>query len=760
MAQGPNSSNSDSGSPQIRISTKQPQKHGRKKSKKWPFLVVSFLLLAGMAGLASVAVYVTMQQIEKSKLAEVDNQDRKEKSSSDEEPSGDSDKEDQKGTSSSESNPLKNSDSKKAGTKTDSSSSLSDANSEKISDLKSGSNAEPDSTSTPDKTMDLDKSPSLPQPMPLPETKPEMKPETKPDSPKLDTALADNTKKAEEEFLNSLVSIFDEKKLLNKKEYPAIRKLFADRFERQHGKELEAGYGEDAADMKKWLEENSEIRDEFYLALDPAHDKLGNAASILNELRKRFPEKIVPYANLAIACAVVWDDPQRGVYDYEQHARRTKSTMPTDLMDMRNNFEYYVDAEPVMEGRIRYVPWEFLVHVVNHKTPKSERTWAMQNFAGRRVMYGKCYSDVPYDHEMLRTQSQVAKLNDKDYTLMNLLAFGGVCAMQADFSSRVGKSVGVSSEYVWGEAAGGERHAWVMWIEIASATPTGINFTLESHGRYRGDKYYVGSLEDPQTGETITDRELELRLRTVGMDTVAKRQAKLVMQAYEQICDQKQLETKDRLNLLSQIVQFSPGCEEAWMAVAKSARDVTGEKEYAKQYQGAMNQLFITFQTIPDFTWKVFGDLAAYYPEGKPRINLYERLIDLYEKADRPDLACEARLAWADMVAAEDRQLEAVQGLAATITKFPGEGRYLPALLDKLELLCKDLKDADTQLVAFYTRVLPLVPQKRGDEPSPFAMKMYERAIGVFTKYNQPALAQAAQAELAKLKASSSKIAP
>src|SRR5262249_24071185 len=150
-----------------------------------------------------------------------------------------------------------------------------------------------------------------------------------------------------------------------------------------------------------------------------------------------------------------------------------------------------------MEGRIRYVPWEFLKHVVNHRTPESERQWSMQRVAGGRAMYGKCYSAVPYDHEMLKSHSQVAQLNGKEYTLPNLLTFGGVCAMQADFASRVGKSVGVSAEYVTGEAAGGELHAWVMWVELKQATATGLQFSLESHGRYFGDKFYVGHLRDP-----------------------------------------------------------------------------------------------------------------------------------------------------------------------------------------------------------------------------------------------------------------------
>lgn len=554
--------------------------------------------------------------------------------------------------------------------------------------------------------------------------------------------------KADAEFVAAILQLHTDKKLLVKKEYPTLRKLFADRFERLHGDMLKQGYGADAAEMETWLAANPEIREEFYLALDPTYDKLVAAGTIFNTLRKQFPEKIVPYYNLAIAVAVVWDDPNRGPYDYVHHCNRCHSVMPTDLMNAIDNFQFYVDAEPVMEGRIRYVPWEFLRHLVNHVTPKAERMWAIQNYAQQRSMFGKCYSTVPYDSEMLATSSRVCKLDSKDYTLPNIKNFGGVCAMQADYAARVGKSIGVASEYVGGESNNGDLHAWVMWIELKQATPTGLVFTLESHGRYSYDKYYVGTLRDPQTGEQITDRDLELRLQTVGMDTIAKRHTALVMQSFAQLKEQGKWDVNQQLGVLSQIITYSPGCEEAWLAAARIARENSGDKTLAKQVDGILDRLFRTFIRVPDFTWRVFGDLAAYHPEGKARNILYEKLIALYVSSDRPDLACEARLVYSDMLVAQDRKLDAVQGLAATILSFPSEGRYVPLMLDKLELLCQGVPGADKHIIGFYTQVLPLVPKFRGSTATPYAIKMYERGISTFQQYGQPGLAEAARLEL------------
>ena len=92
-------------------------------------------------------------------------------------------------------------------------------------------------------------------------------------------------------------------------------------------------------------------------------------------------------------------------------------------------------------------------------------------FCRARTMIGECYSKVPYDNEMLSTQGAVTKLGDQPYTLPNLLALGGVCAMQADFASRVAKCLGVPAAYVGGENRFGGLHAWVMWVEPEKRHP-------------------------------------------------------------------------------------------------------------------------------------------------------------------------------------------------------------------------------------------------------------------------------------------------
>jgi hypothetical protein len=553
--------------------------------------------------------------------------------------------------------------------------------------------------------------------------------------------------------VRQMAELYKKKKLFIPKEYPTLRKLFAARFEEQFADQIRQGFGTESEAILAWLSNHSEIKEELYTALDPEFDDIPAALKIFQQIQEQFPKKIEPYANLAIAVAVTWDKENSGVYDYTQHQRRTHSTLPPDTAGALENFKYFAESENVMQGRAQYVPWEFLVHLVNHKTPVPERVWAVENYLPSRVMFGKCYKDVPYDKEMLRTESKTCKLDGQPYALPKLRSLGGVCAMQADFAARVGKSLGVPAEYVWGESASGGLHAWVMWVELKQVTKTSIGFTLESYGRYFDDNYYVGQLNEPQTGQRITDRQLELRLQTVGLNAPAKRQADLIMKAYDLIRDEAGLDLTDQILFLSSVIELSPGNEAAWITLSKLSRDNPMKGPNYKLMQKALAMLFKTFEKAPDFTWVVFDDLITFLDKGKERPKLILQLVNLYEAAGRPDLACEARLKLTDYLVEEKRTSEAVEGLAFTIKKFPDEGRYVPLLLDKLEQVCDGVKGADEQLIRFYQQFLPLVPQRRGDSPSEYCMKMYERGIERFQKAGQTQLAQALTAQLDQLRA-------
>jgi hypothetical protein len=524
-----------------------------------------------------------------------------------------------------------------------------------------------------------------------------------------------------------LIDIYQKHKLLAKSEYAKIRRVFAGRFESEHENAIRDAFGNPDSQFRKWLDDRPEIKEEFYLAVDPEHDDVARALKLFKELHDRFPEKFEDYANLAIAISVVWDKEQEVIRENPPG----KAILPAGQMGAIDNFQYYTDAEIEMQGRIRYLPWEFLVFVVNHGTTLPERKWAILNYLPKRTMIGKCSGDVPYDGDSLK--GEPSKLTGKLFTLPNQRIHGGTCGCQANYAARVAKSIGVPAFTAGAVNKFGGGHAWVMWVELGSVTRTGFNFSLQSNGRFRGDNYYVGNLSDPHTGTRATDRQLELRLHTLGSDIIAARQSGLVMRAYPMLREKLDLDLPQQLSFLYLVLKFCPGNEAAWETLARISREGRITKTNSKPMRQALDLMFFTFRHFPDFTWIVFDDMISYEESPLQRAALYARLAGMYEQTGRIDLSCEARLKHADLLSTDGRSSDAIASLAAGIMLFPDEGRYIPKMLDKLDSLCKGDKKAEQRLVQFYLEFLPKVPQKRGNDPSDYCIAMYKRGVEKFT---------------------------
>jgi hypothetical protein len=547
----------------------------------------------------------------------------------------------------------------------------------------------------------------------------------------------------------AIIDLYKSGKLFDKREYQTVRAAFARQFEQKHQSEIQSAYGEDAEQITAWLKKRPDIKENLYTALNEKYDNVEAALRLFKELWKQFPEQVDKYSNVAVATAVTWDDP-RGVYNYRGHQLRTKSSLPTVSTEATDNFKYLVDNDKSFQGRIQLLPWEFLVLLVDHRTPLDERKWSQSNYQSKRVMVGRCYKEVPYDHELLN--GNTPHLSGQVYTLENIRRYGGVCAHQADFAARVAKSLGIPAAFVGGQADTLGLHAWVMWVEFKQVTKTQIQFTLESFGRYLGDHYYTGELMDPQTGQRILDRDLERRLSVVGHDRVAKRQADLIMRAYSLISDQRKLNVTERVSYLDQCLRVSGHNEEAWLELAQLAKNGDLKPAHLPTVSFHLNNLFKTFAQYPDFVWKIFDDLLTVQPSVSEKARRYEQLVAMDEQAGRPDLACGARLKLAELQCEQKKWKTAANGLAFTIKKFPSEGRYVPRLMEKLQEVCANYKGGTDLLAQFYLDVLPTIPGKRGNKPSQYCIKMYEQAIAFFKENHKDKVVPALEAELARVK--------
>lgn len=532
-------------------------------------------------------------------------------------------------------------------------------------------------------------------------------------------------------------------KLFERSEFKTVRAAAAQAFQARQADTIQEVWGPDHDALSAWLDKNKELKEELFTAIHPQKDDVTRALAVFHQLWKTDPEAVGRYPNLAIAVSVVWDQPEN-VYDYRHHQVRTKSNLPKDYLShsAKDEFQYHVSRARALQGkepisRLEVLPWEFLVYVVDHKTPVVERDWAVKDYLPRRPMIGKIYHDIEYDNLMLRTNSEECKLNGHDYTLPDVRKYGGVCAMQADFAARVGKSIQVPAAYVRGEGQGLERHAWVMWVEVKSASRTSVNFQLESHGRYRGDNYYTGELRDPHTGDEILDRDMERRLSAAAQDRTGKRQADLVMGFYPEVTKAAGLEAKKKVQYLLGVLKLSIYNEPAWLEMARMCRDgeVTPD---AKPLVLEQTQLLLSaFARYPDFSWKVAGDLMSLQKDVSVRNRFIGTLAGVYENAKRPDLSCEARLKWADMMGEAKQWSAAAIGLGNTIKKFPNEGRYVPRMLDKLKAVCKEYPGGKDYLARTYVELIKSVDPKRGDEVTQYFLKLSGDALAYLQEHKK-----------------------
>jgi hypothetical protein len=149
--------------------------------------------------------------------------------------------------------------------------------------------------------------------------------------------------------------------------------------------------------------------------------------------------------------------------------------------------------------------------------------------------------------------------------------------------------------------------------------------------------------------------------------------------------------------------------------------------------------------------------LATAYTTPSGRNELIQRLVHAYEVAGRPDLACQARLKWAEYPFDQKQWLTAAKGLTQTINKFPAEGRYVPKLMTKLREACGEFKAGNDFLSKFYLEVLARIPPTRGDEPSKYCISMYEQAIEFFKEQKRDRTVAELEGQLRAIRAGKKK---
>ena len=443
----------------------------------------------------------------------------------------------------------------------------------------------------------------------------------------------------------------------------------------------------------------------------------------LAHLKSSAGDAVDAFPDLATALCVVWDKKPDNADDPAPDPDR-----------IARLFSYYAKAgdRGLLRFGTRTLPWQLAVYVVDNKVSEGEIVWAIDRYANRSML-GTTYFDVAYDTAAYYTGDR-KQLAGHPYTLPNILQYGGICADQAYFAAHVCKSLGVPACVVSGSGGDGSvAHAWVGYLHVTNARAD-WNFT---EGRYPEHQYWTGSVQDPQTLQTLSEAEVallaELQASDPGQRLASEALLKLATptpahpdgsppdgspaDAYPTV-----LPPSKQLEVCSAAVVLSPGNRRAWAALA----DVAAKGDLTPPQTQSVAAVIARFalQKYPDFALRLYTTMAAGRPPAQ-QLDTLEKCARLF--APRPDLVARLRVAEGDLLRKQRKNDQALRPYGDVLDNEMNAGRVVVEAMGRVDDLLREMNDR-RRLVAAYKAVWQRMPVP---EPSAFVATTPYYAVGI-----------------------------
>lgn len=246
------------------------------------------------------------------------------------------------------------------------------------------------------------------------------------------------------------------------------------------------------ADFIRWFLNDPEAMQEFLMTIRP-EDDTNKVLDFLVYAWTANQETYRKYYSLALACAVVFDEPM-GI----PHTLGASESGVSGQVDPVERYLWYVEknekgklAAPVDRSSASDLVWVVCAPVVT-----SELEWSIGKMHLRRGKWGSAYGMVEYLMERA-----VEGLDPyEEYSLAEILKEGGICGDQTYFTINTARAQGVPAIGLSGETSLG-GHAWAALKVDTREWDTGI-------GRIGGVS--KGQAQNPQTRSTITEQEIQL----------------------------------------------------------------------------------------------------------------------------------------------------------------------------------------------------------------------------------------------------------
>lgn len=238
------------------------------------------------------------------------------------------------------------------------------------------------------------------------------------------------------------------------------------------------------------------LRNSFLGALVP-QDNPPEAITILTRIAESHPEHILKYQNLAIAFAVVFDQPFPKSWP---HAFVEPSKLPRGDLDPVDRFGFYVEAnqKETLVHDLAKLEIHDLIFLVDSTLEFLEFRYARQIRIGTPGHLAQLYPQIPYTRDRITRKQHLWP--HSTYRLIDIGKKGGICMDQAFFVAQTGKAHGIPTVLFTGQGLSGD-HGWIGFL--GSRRKWEMNLA-----RVRDEAYPSGQAYHPQTWERITDSEL------------------------------------------------------------------------------------------------------------------------------------------------------------------------------------------------------------------------------------------------------------
>ena len=339
------------------------------------------------------------------------------------------------------------------------------------------------------------------------------------------------------------------------------------------------------------LGEHSQLRRAFLENLRPEDDAT-EAMRILLQIQLAHPECIQELPCLAVAIALVFDQPFPNNWPHHQVARELVPLEKVDpvrrmhqMTELQVARRYLTDLKDFTVSEMKFI--------VDHPLIDSEVEWARKNVTASRSGYAKVFSSIRYD--IPRYESNQLTWPYGRYLFSEIKSRGGICVDQAYFAAMTGKAKGLPTLYFSGQGEDG-GHAWFGFMDSPGRWETDC-------GKYESQNYPVGNAVDPQIWQPISDTELTFlaksRERSAGFQ-----QAKLFTDLGRTIV------REDASRWLEAALAVQPEFLPAWYLQGELLEEKKASPEVMRDFWSRFTKRFANFADLRVLGQEKLLDLA------------------------------------------------------------------------------------------------------------------------------------------------------